>query len=89
MFKKLQLNPEDYVGQPEAVVEQFVKDYGWDGPVFAISALDGSGCSALTYAIMDYLATQAPRPVEDESAADAPASETPADTPATDTPAAD
>ena len=70
-------------------LEQFVKDYGWDGPVFAISALDGTGCSALTYAIMDYLATQAPRPVEEESAADAPASETPTDTPATDTPDAD
>jgi GTP-binding protein len=34
-----------------------VKDYGWQGPVFAISALDGSGCAALTYAIMDYLAS--------------------------------
>ena len=48
-----------------AVVAQFVADYGWDGPVFAISALDGTGCSALTYAIMDYLAT-----VERPAAAD-------------------
>src|SRR3569833_2015649 len=40
-------------GEWQAVVEQFVKDYDWHGPVFAISALDGAGCSALTYAIMD------------------------------------
>jgi GTP-binding protein len=46
--------------------------------VFAISALDGAGCSALTYAIMDYLATQAARPVEDEPAADLPATDLPA-----------
>jgi len=50
----------------EAVVAQFVKDYEWSGPVFAISALDGTGCSALTYAIMDYLGTQAAVPIEDE-----------------------
>ena len=31
----------------------FVADYEWTGPVFAISALDGSGCTALTYAVMD------------------------------------
>ncbi|MDO9221264.1 MAG: GTPase ObgE, partial [Thiobacillus sp.] len=49
----------------EAVVAQFIKDYEWSGPVFAISALDGTGCTALTYAIMDYLGTQAAR-VEEE-----------------------
>jgi GTP-binding protein len=38
-----------------------------------ISALDGTGCSALTFAIMDYLATQAAVQVEDEPAADLPA----------------
>jgi len=43
--------------------------------VFAISALDGTGCSALTYAIMDYLAAQSARPVEDEPAADLPAAD--------------
>ena len=51
--------------------------YDWHGPVFAISALDGSGCTALTYAVMDYLDTQA-RPVEDEAAAGLPAAESPA-----------
>ena len=39
------------------VVDQFVKDYGWTRPVFAISALTGTGCEKLTYAIMEYLGT--------------------------------
>ena len=39
------------------VVDQFVKDYAWTGPVFAISALTGVGCEKLTYAIMEYLGT--------------------------------
>ncbi len=62
----LVLNKIDMVDEAErqAVVDQFVKDYDWQGPVFAISALDGTGCSALTYAIMDYLATQDAWPVE-------------------------
>ena len=70
----LVLNKLDMVDEAEreAVVAQFVKDYEWSGPVFAISALDGTGCSALTYAIMDYLGTQAAR-VEDEHATDLPA----------------
>ncbi|MHB1091997.1 Obg family GTPase CgtA [Thiobacillus sp.] len=64
----LVLNKIDMVDEAErdAVVAQFVKDYGWTGPVFVISALDGNGCSALTYAIMDYLGTQARPPVETE-----------------------
>jgi GTP-binding protein len=64
LFEKprwLVLNKLDMVdaAEREAVVAKFVADYGWEGPVFAISALDGSGCSALTYAVMDYLETQA------------------------------
>ena len=58
----LVLNKIDMVepGEREAVVAKFVADYGWDGPVFAISALDGSGCRELTYAVMDYLQTLGP-----------------------------
>ncbi len=61
----LVLNKIDMLDDAEraAVVQQFVTDYGWEGPVFAISALDGTGCTALTYAVMDYLDTQA-RPPE-------------------------
>ena len=67
----LVLNKLDMVDEAEreAVVAKFVADYEWTGPVFAISALDGTGCSALTYAIMDYLVTQAPVILEDEPAA--------------------
>ncbi len=77
----LVLNKLDMVDEVEceAVVAKFVADYGWEGPVFAISALDGSGCNALTYAVMDYLDTQE-RPAEVEPAAELP----PADSPAAD-----
>lgn len=72
----LVLNKIDMVdeGEREAVVARFVTDYGWQGPVFAISALDGTGCSALTYAVMDYLDTQA-RPAEAAPAAGLPAAD--------------
>ncbi|MDQ1314864.1 MAG: GTPase [Pseudomonadota bacterium] len=77
----LVLNKIDMVDEAEreAVVAKFVADYEWTGPVFAISALDGTGCTALTYAIMDYLDTQAAVILADE----------PADPPARDAPAAD
>lgn len=63
----LVLNKIDMVDEAEreAVVAQFIKDYEWSGPVFAISALEGTGCPALTYALMDYLGAQAPR-IEEE-----------------------
>ncbi|MBN8764431.1 MAG: GTPase ObgE [Thiobacillus sp.] len=75
----LVLNKLDMVDEAErkAVAAKFVADYGWTGPVFAISALDGTGCSALSYAIMDYLGTQS-RPHEDEPVADASAADLPA-----------
>jgi GTP-binding protein len=74
----LVLNKIDMVehAEREAVLAKFVADYGWEGPVFVISALDGSGCRELTYAVMDYLQTLAasvlPPPAADatEPAAD-------------------
>ncbi len=36
-------------------VGAFVRDYGWTGPVFVISALTGTGCKELTYAIMAHV----------------------------------
>jgi GTP-binding protein len=65
----LVLNKLDMIdaGEREAVVAKFVEDYGWNGPVFAISALDGTGCSALTYAVMAYLDTRGARPEEADS----------------------
>ena len=41
--------------ESEAVVKKFVKDYGWKGRVFAISAISGIGCKELTYAIMQHI----------------------------------
>ena len=51
----LVLNKIDMVQNSEDVVKKFVKDYGWKGRVFAISAISGMGCKELTYAIMDHL----------------------------------
>ncbi|MEQ1593287.1 MAG: Obg family GTPase CgtA [Thiobacillaceae bacterium] len=53
----LVLNKIDMLDETEqqAVIDQFVKDYDWKEPVFAISALTGLGCEKLTYAVMDYL----------------------------------
>jgi len=73
------LNKIDMVDEAErqAVVDQFVKDYDWHGPVFAISALNGTGCSTLTYAIMEYLATQAAVVLEDDPVVGLPAADQP------------
>ena len=51
----LVLNKLDMVQDADQVVKQFVKDYGWKGPVFAISAISGAGCKELTYAIMAHI----------------------------------
>ncbi|MGJ8619143.1 MAG: Obg family GTPase CgtA [Methylophilaceae bacterium] len=51
----LVLNKVDMVENPEQVVEAFVKEFNWDGPVFAISAINGNGCKQLTYAIMEHM----------------------------------
>jgi hypothetical protein len=36
-------------------VKAFVKSYRWKGPVFAIAAISGDGCRALTFAIQNWL----------------------------------
>jgi GTP-binding protein len=51
----LVLNKIDMLADSEQVVKQFVKDYGWKGRVFAISAISGIGCKDLTYAIMQHI----------------------------------
>ena len=55
----LVLNKIDMLDETElqTVIDQFVQDYGWQGPVFAISAMKGTGCDKLSFAIMDYLGT--------------------------------
>jgi GTP-binding protein len=61
----LVLNKVDMLDEEEreGAVTTFLKEYIWDGAVFAISALTGEGCDKLTYAIQDYMETVA-RPTE-------------------------
>jgi GTPase len=51
----LVLNKIDMAQDSKEVVKKFVKDYGWKGPVFAISAINGVGCKELVYAMMEHL----------------------------------
>ena len=51
----LVLNKVDMLQDAELAVKEFVKAYGWKGPVFAISAINGLGCKELTYAIMAHI----------------------------------
>ena len=52
LLNKLDLIAED---ERERRVKAFVKSYRWKGPVFAIAAIDGTGCKALVFAIQDWL----------------------------------
>ena len=53
----LVLNKADMLPQNERnkLCGQFIRDLGWNGKSFVISALTGEGCKELTYAIMEYL----------------------------------
>jgi GTP-binding protein len=62
----LVLNKIDMLEDSAQKVADFVKAYGWDGPVFPISAISGVGCQTLTYAIMDHIEqVRAQRELED------------------------
>lgn len=62
----LVLNKVDMLENPDEVVKAFVKDFEWDGPVFAISAINGNGCKQLTYAIMEHMEAMRLREQEEE-----------------------
>jgi GTP-binding protein len=53
----LVLNKMDMVPaeEREEKLQQFLRDFGWEGRSFIISALTGEGCNVLTYAIMEHL----------------------------------
>ncbi len=53
----LVLNKTDLIdaGERGERIAAFVRDYGWTGPVFAISAISGEGTQPLVFAIMDHL----------------------------------
>lgn len=55
VLNKLDMVPED---ERKKRVKDFVKRFGWKGPVFEISALTREGCEDLITAIYDYLAEQ-------------------------------
>ena len=52
VLNKIDMLPPDERDQKRT---DFLREFGWDAPSFCISALNGEGCKALTYAIMDYL----------------------------------
>ena len=49
------LNKVDMLENSSEKVAEFVKAYGWKGPCYAISAISGTGCKELVYAIMDHV----------------------------------
>lgn len=51
------LNKMDLIAEDERDTrcQQFLKDIGWSGPVYYISAISGEGCTELTGALMDRL----------------------------------
>jgi GTP-binding protein len=55
VLNKLDIVPEE---ERKQRVKDFVKRFGWKGPVFEISALNREGCEELVVAIYDYLAEQ-------------------------------
>jgi GTP-binding protein len=55
VLNKLDVVPEE---DRKKRVKDFVKRFGWKGPVFEISALTREGCDDLVTAIYDYLAEQ-------------------------------
>lgn len=53
----LLLNKTDLIDESERVdrIAAFVRDFGWPGPVYPISAITGEGCKPLVFAIMDHI----------------------------------
>jgi GTP-binding protein len=65
----LVLNKLDMVPQEERVarVKDFIKHFGWKGPVFEISGLTREGCDDLVKEIYDFIATQRNQEQRDQS----------------------
>jgi GTP-binding protein len=52
VLNKMDMVPED---ERDERRRQFLRDFGWEGKSFIISALSGEGCKELVYAIMTHL----------------------------------
>jgi GTP-binding protein len=68
LLNKMDMLPAD---EREQYRQQFLKDFGWDGKCFIISALTGEGCKEVVYAIMEFLDQNRPpeEPTEDSQEA--------------------
>jgi GTP-binding protein len=55
VLNKLDMVPDD---ERDAKVKDFIKRFGWKGPMFRISALTHEGCDELVKEIYEHLATQ-------------------------------
>jgi len=76
VLNKIDLIPDD---ERDARCKTFVRSLRYKGPVFAISAIDGTGCRELTFAIQDWLdAHPEPAPAPASAEANAPVVVTPA-----------
>lgn len=71
------LNKIDMLQDADVVVKAFVKDYGWEDRVFAISAISGLGCKELTYAIMEHIEASRAAALEAEAVSQGSAATTP------------
>jgi GTP-binding protein len=68
VLNKLDLVPED---ERAARVKAFVKAFKWKGPVFAIAAVNGTGCRELVWKLQDWLDAHPATPPAAPAAADA------------------
>jgi len=68
VLNKLDLVPES---ERDARVKAFVKAYRWTGPVFAIAAVNGDGCRALSFKVQEWLDAHPVPPPSEPLAADA------------------
>jgi GTP-binding protein len=67
VLNKLDLIPED---ERQARIDAFVQAYRPEGPVFTVSAIDGSGCKELMWAVADVLAAmRAAEPTDEDGEA--------------------
>jgi GTP-binding protein len=62
VLNKIDLLPE---GARAGAIKRFHQDFGWKGRSFAISALTGTGCRELVFAVMDHLEQRKPQTAED------------------------
>ncbi len=70
VFNKLDLVPE---GERKKLVSALAKKLGLKRKSFTISAINGEGCRALVYAIMDHLQNDQPREAKRKTTTDTPA----------------